>query len=470
MNAKITRMIMTAVLLLSVTSTGCTKDEQEDTLAAVEQQDTEAMSDTQAEEIREPIEDLDEAYEEILNECSKDFIGGYNVDESFLTWIYANYGKETILALANEVLLGEQNVNCWYELTGNSIHVLWLKYCQHTGLDSYVLEHVYWKECAADDKIVLDFTGDFNFAEGWPTTEHMKAQSNGIYDCFSGDLLQEMTDADIMVMNNEFTYSTGGEPLEGKSYTFRADPKDAYLLNVFGADIVSLANNHAYDYGPDALVDTMETLEEVGIPYVGAGRNLEEAKKPVYFVANGKKIAIVSATQIERSANYTKEATETAPGVLKTLNPDKYLEVIGNACKNSDYVIAFVHWGTEHEEHYGADQANLAKQYVEAGADAVIGGHTHCLQGMQYIDGVPVIYSLGNFWFTGSTIDTGVSQIIINTDGSIDFRFIPCIQSEFKTSLVTKEADKERIYDYMESISTNISIDEEGYVTDLSGE
>lgn len=466
MRAKITRKIVTAVLVVSVTCAGCTKAGEKDALA--EQPGTQEVSGTQADETREPIEDLDEAYEVILNECNKEFIGGYRIDESFLSWIHANYGKDTVLKLSNEVLLGEQDVNCWYELTGSSIHVLWLMYCQHTGLDSDALENVYWKECASEDKIVLDFTGDFNFAEGWPTTEYMKAQPNGLYDCISGDLLQEMNDADIMVMNNEFTYSDGGEPLEGKAYTFRADPRDAYLLNVFGADAVSLANNHAYDYGPDALVDTMEALEEVGIPYMGAGRNLDEAKKPVYFVANGKKIAIVSATQIERSTNFTKEATETTPGVLKTLNPDKYIEVIEKAEKNSDYVIAFVHWGTEHETHYGLDQKLLAVQFAEAGADAIVGGHTHCLQGMEYIDDVPIIFSLGNFWFTGSTIDTGISQIIINKDGSIDFRFIPCIQSEYKTSLVTEETEKERIFDYMESISANISIDEDGYITNLA--
>lgn len=66
------------------------------------------------------------------------------------------------------------------------------------------------------------------------------------------------------------------------------------------------------------LIDTIDTLEEAGIPYVGAGKDLKDAMRPVYFVANGKKIAIVSATQIERSLNYTKEATETTPGVLKT--------------------------------------------------------------------------------------------------------------------------------------------------------
>lgn len=214
-----------------------------------------------------------------------------------------------------------------------------------------------------------------------------------------------------------------------------------------------------------ALIDTIDTLEEAGIPYVGAGKDLKDAMRPVYFVANGKKIAIVSATQIERSLNYTKEATETTPGVLKTLNPDKFLKVIEEARDNSDYVIAFVHWGTEGNNYFGSDQVSLAKQFVEAGVDVIIGGHTHCLQGMEYMDGVPIIYSLGNFWFSASTLDTGLSQVIIRDDGTIDFRFLPCIQKNYKTSLVTDESEKRRIFDFMESLSVGITIDDDGYVT-----
>ena len=192
------------------------------------------------------IEDLDDAYEALLDSCSKEFIGDYRIDESFLNWVYANYGKEAVLNIAQESQ-EDQNVNVWYEETGNSIHVLWLLYCQDTGMNEEDLQQVYWKACGSEDEIVLDFTGDINFAEGWGTTEHMDGQPNGINDCFSKDLLQEMNHADIMMINNEFTYSTRGEPLAGKDYTFRADPKRVALLETFGTDIVSLANNHVYD-------------------------------------------------------------------------------------------------------------------------------------------------------------------------------------------------------------------------------
>lgn len=88
------------------------------------------------------------------------------------------------------------------------------------------------------------------------------------------------------------------------------------LLSEFGADIVSLANNHTYDYGEIGLLDTMSYLNEAGIPYVGAGKNIDEASKIVYYVVNGRKVAIISATQIERTTRYTKAATEEEPESL----------------------------------------------------------------------------------------------------------------------------------------------------------
>lgn len=410
--------------------------------------------------------DVDDEIEQILDSSTKEFIGGYTVDEAFLYWVYAQYGEDTIRQLDEALLAGTATVDLWYELTGNSIHVLWLTYCQQIGFQQYQLDNVYWKECATDNQVVLDFTGDINLAEGWSTTEYMDSQPNGIYDCFSADLLTEMQSADIMMINNEFTYSNRGTALEGKAYTFRAKPERVKNLEAFGTDIANLANNHVCDFGNDAILDTFDTLVQEGIPYVGAGRDLDEADDPVYFVANGRKIAIVAATQIERSLNYTKEATENTPGVLKTLNPDKFVTEIAQAKKQSDIVIVFVHWGTEGTDQYGSDQVALAEAFVGAGADAIIGGHTHCLQGMTYMEDVPIIYSLGNFWFSQTTLDTGLSQLVIKEDGSIRFRFIPCIQSGMVTRLVTEETEKNRIFDYMESISTGITIDEDGYVTD----
>ncbi|MDE6904647.1 MAG: CapA family protein [Lachnospiraceae bacterium] len=399
------------------------------------------------------IEEMDEAYQVILQNCTSESIGYYPVDEAFLNWLGGEYGDECILKLAEEMSSNTPKKDIWYELTGNSIHVLWLVYCSQSGFGQDCTENVEWKVCSSMSEITLEFTGDVNFSEGYVTTKHMDKSPGGIYDCFSPELLEEMNAADIMMVNNEFTYSTRGKAIPGKAYTFRADPSRVENLKVFGTDIVNVANNHVYDYGPEALLDTLETLDRAGIPHVGAGENLKEASKPYYFVCNGRKIAIVSATQIERSYNYTKEATETSPGVLKSLDPSKFVEVIKEARKNSDYVIVNIHWGTEGDSNFGRDQKNLAVSFARAGADVIIGGHTHCLQGFDFVEGVPVIYSLGNFWFSGSTQDTGLAKVTIDESGKLTLGFVPCIQKNTKTSLVRDEAERQKILDFMQKHS-----------------
>ncbi len=324
-------------------------------------------------------------------------------------------------------------------------------------------DQVIWKETASKDQIVMDFVGDICLQEGRKTVNYMDGRENGIYDCLSPDVMTELHNADLMMVNHEFVLSTKGSPLKGKAYTYRGKPGRVQVLSDMGTDIVSLANNHAYDYGAEALVETFEVLEEAQIPYVGAGRNLNEAMEPVYYVMNNKVIGIVSATQIERSTNYTKQATEDRAGVLKCLNPELFLEVIKEAESKSDYVVAYVHWGTENTPYYEEDQIALAQKFVAAGADVIIGGHTHCLQGIDYVDGVPVIYSLGNFWFNHKTLDTGISQVVIDKDGNMQFRFIPCVQTGCRTYMAEDE-ERQEIIDFMNSISGDVYIDETGLV------
>ncbi len=399
---------------------------------------------------------------------SPQFIGGYPLDESFLFWFRMKYGANALGQIAAGAADGA-DAEVWYEVSGSSIHVLWLDYCQQLGLHEAQQERVTRQDCASEDEIVISFTGDLNFDDRTGTMQNLK--NNGLDAALSPDVQELMRSADILMINNECTFSTRGEPLAGKAYTFRSDPENVSLLKQLGVSIAGIANNHVCDYGLDALTDTIATLKSAGIPYVGAGNDLDEAKKPWYFIANGRKIAFVAATQIERTYNYTKEATDTTAGVLKTLHPDKFVEVIKEAKTQSDYVIAFVHWGTEGTNYYEADQVALAEAFVQAGADAIIGGHTHCLQGMSYIGDVPVIYSLGNFWF-GSTPtdgvnkkDTAIVQLILASDGGVQFRFIPCVQQNRQTYLVTDAAEKARIIAFEQQLSDNVTIDADGYVT-----
>lgn len=410
------------------------------------------------------IADLEAEFQVILQGISKEDIAGYAVDENFLMWFAANYGEDVVRQLAWNVLDDEMELDDWYEITGESMHVLWLRYCDNTGFQSYQTENVLWMECAGPNETVISFTGDFNFAEDWYTMEAYKQNAKGLEGCITPDLIEILRDSDVLFMNNEFVYSDCTDALSGKAYTFRADLERVSLLHELGADIVSLGNNHTYDFGEEGLLDTMEVLEEAGIAYIGAGVNIEEAGKIVYVVANGKKIAFVAATEIERTTQYTKEATTTAAGVLKTNNPQRFIKIIKQAALTSDYVIAVPHWGTEGALYADSSQQRQAKLYAEAGADVIIGGHPHRLQGIAYYGDTPIAYSLGNFWFSTGTLYTTVVQVVIQADGALQLRFLPCEQKNLVTSLLTEEADKDEFYHYLAKISTNVVIDEAGNV------
>ena len=415
------------------------------------------------------IVDLTDAWDTILSNSTLAFIGGHPIDESFLAMVTSQYGDAVIEEIASYANF--QTPEIWYQLTGKSIHVLWYEYCEMTGLQSYAYDKTYVINKETTGDIVIDFTGDVSFADGIATTNYMDHQINGIYDCFSEDLLAEMKSADILMINNEFAYTDRGTPLAGKAYTFRANPSRVSLMQELGADVVSVANNHVYDYDEIGFLDTINTLNEVGMPYVGAGVNLDEARKPVYFIIAGRKIAIVAATQIERTLNYTKEATGVSPGVMKCLHPEAFCETIREAKANADYVLVFPHWGTEGNANYGADQTALARAFVEAGADAIIGGHTHCLQTVEYMDDVPIFYSLGNYWFstTGNMpadYDTGLAQIHITADGSIESYFIPCKFSAGVTSkLNSEDIAYSNIIDSLNGLSQTATIDKTGHIS-----
>ena len=321
----------------------------------------------------------------------------------------------------------------------------------------------------------LGFAGDMNLDESWVTTQALDARENGIYDCIDPALIEELNGLDVFMVNNEFTYSDRGTPTANKKYTFRAKPERAEVLQTLGTDIVLLANNHVFDYGADAFADTLSVLEEVGIPYVGAGRNLEEACKPYCFEWDGIKIAYVAATRAEKY-KLTPEATADTPGVLRCYDPERFLQVIEEAASQADYVVASVHFGTEYEAMADDAQRELAYAMIDAGADAVIGSHAHVIQGMEFYQGKPIIYNLGNFWFNGKELYSCVVELELSVDvqregeeGAVSLEevlFLPCTQYDCYTRWEQSGELRDEILSYEESISFGIEIDAEGRVTE----
>ena len=319
------------------------------------------------------------------------------------------------------------------------------------------------------EPVELLFAGDILFDPRYSIMASMLSRSGNtpeIETAFSAETLSLMRKADIFVVNNEFPYSSRGTPLPEKQFTFRADPAYAPLLTDMGADLVALANNHMYDHGKTALLDTLDTLSSLGIPYAGAGRNLEEASAPFYFTNGDIRIGFICATQIERMGNPdTKGATETEPGVFRCMNSSLLCEKIREMEETCDFTVAYLHWGTESTEKVDDWQRNLAAEVSEAGADLIIGDHPHVLQGIDTAGGVPVIYSLGNYLFNSNAQDTCLFRAVLDPASAeiLSLEFIPCRQEGCRTKVLTGE-EKERVIGYMRTQS-GVTIDDEGTVT-----
>lgn len=316
--------------------------------------------------------------------------------------------------------------------------------------------------------ITICFSGDISLADGAVTTKQWQNSGEELSKCISPELLEIMNAADVMCVNNEFTFTTRGEPTPDKAYTFRADPERVSLLLEMGVDLALLANNHVFDYGKVSILDTFDTLENAGIAYFGAGRNLEQAMEPYYVEIDGITIAFVAASRAEKY-KLTPQATETEPGILRCYDTELFLEVIKEADANADIVLACVHWGTEYSTVLEEAQLTTGKLYLDAGADAIIGSHSHCLQGMEFYDGKPIFYSLGNFWFNHKELDTMLVEVRITGEREnpqIEVAVIPALQKNYKTSILTEPSEQKELYEYLESISINVEIDENGVVAE----
>ncbi len=321
-------------------------------------------------------------------------------------------------------------------------------------------------ETADEECVTIGFAGDILFDDNYAVGNAFKNHGNSAEGVIGESLLSRMRASDIMVINNEFPYSNGGSPTEGKTFTFRARPETAQILGTMGVDLAALANNHAYDYGQQALVDSFSALRDAGIEYMGAGNNIEEASHPIYYITqSGIKIAIINATQIERLDNPdTKGATENSPGVFRCLDDSLLLERIRQAREKNAFVIVFIHWGTESTTEIDWLQRDQSKEIAQAGANLIIGAHPHILQKIDYVGDTPVVYSLGNYIFNSKTLDTCMVEATIHKDGALNLKFIPAIQA----NCTVKEASGEeasRILSEMRQMSPGITIDSSGYIS-----
>jgi poly-gamma-glutamate synthesis protein (capsule biosynthesis protein) len=311
------------------------------------------------------------------------------------------------------------------------------------------------------DNITLSFAGDVLLDNGVANVMDQKG-ANFILS----DVKPVLSSSDISMVNLECPISTRGTKAKDKQFTFRAKPSSVDALTSAGIDVVTLANNHILDFGMDAMLDTFTSLDKANIKYVGAGHDLDKASMPKYYSINGFNVAILGSSHVIPVADWA--AGKNKPGVAITYNPTRLLSEISNAKKNANIVVVYVHWGTERNTKPDTYQRNLAKKYIDSGADLVIGAHPHVLQGFEYYKGKLIAYSLGNFVFTNIKNDTMILNVKFNKDKSYTASISPCAIDNCRPVLLKDKNKQATLFNKLQQLSFGASVDKKGIISPSS--
>ncbi len=300
---------------------------------------------------------------------------------------------------------------------------------------------------------LLAFAGDVMFSDPFLASY----DKSGISAIADSEMLGFMQNADLFLINEEFPFSLRGEAMEDKQFTFRADPKYVEIFQELGVDIATVANNHALDFGRDAFCDTLDTLKNADITSIGGGYNLSEASAPAVRTIGGQTFAIFGATRVSPSATWY--ASDSQAGLFQTYDATLLNQKIAEAHTEYDHVIVFVHWGIEKNETPEDYQRSLAKGYIDAGADLVVGCHPHVLQGFEYYNGVPIIYSLGNYLFGNRDGDTVLLEAAYNGEGAPSIQLVPCKRIG---GVLSRIQHPEALFQHLTDLSFGVTVSEDG--------
>ncbi|MFL6052361.1 MAG: CapA family protein [Actinoallomurus sp.] len=279
---------------------------------------------------------------------------------------------------------------------------------------------------AKDGPITVAFAGDVHF--NGPLAARLADPATAL-----GPTTPELTRADLTMVNLETAITARGTKAP-KQFTFRAPASAFGALRSAGVDVVTMANNHAMDYGPVGLRDSLAAIRKSRFPTVGIGANAAQAYRPYYVTVKGDRLAILGATQVLDDNLVTAwTATAKKGGLASAKNVPRLVKEVRAARRKADTVIVYLHWGQEKNPCPLPQQKTLAQELVRAGADVVVGGHAHIPLGGGYTNGRYVDYGLGNFFFTApgrNDPDSGILELTL--------RKRKVLRAEWKPVFITK--------------------------------
>ncbi len=237
-------------------------------------------------------------------------------------------------------------------------------------------------------EIKLLFGGDVTLGDNYHDIANI-----GTNVGYSFQKLKPLIDSsDYFVVNLETTVteSTKRNP---KLFNFKTPKSDLAILKAGRVNAVSVANNHAYDFGKSGLFDTFDALKEYNIPYVGGGKDYNSARKALRIVIKGKKISFLAFGNNDDESSYTYLLHRREENIKAMIKIEKLV---------SDVVVVLFHFGVEMDKNPRTEEIALAHQCINSGADVVVGSHPHVVQPVEIYRGKPIAYSLGNFIFGGN--------------------------------------------------------------------
>jgi poly-gamma-glutamate synthesis protein (capsule biosynthesis protein) len=270
--------------------------------------------------------------------------------------------------------------------------------------------------------VTIAFGGDVHFEK------MLRAQLDTNATGMLAPIAPVLSSADLAVVNLETAITERGMPAP-KEFTFRAPARAFTALRAAGVDVASMANNHGLDYGPDGLTDSLAAAAFTHFPVIGIGHDAAEAYRPFRATVKGQRIAVIGATQVLDANLITAwTATDTHAGLASAKDVPRLVAAVRAARASADTVVVFLHWGIETHTCPSAAQEELAQTLVDAGADIVIGGHAHRLEGAGRLGPAFVGYGLGNFVFYtsgGPGAQSGVVLVTVTGREVDGYRFVP---------------------------------------------
>lgn len=268
---------------------------------------------------------------------------------------------------------------------------------------------------------VGDVTLGYHFNNVFAKLESDSGEAKAIAYPFSR--VKQYFESSVTIANLEGTL-TQNDKKTPKKFNFKGNLEYALCLKQASIEIANLANNHSFDYGSRGLEETFDALDKNGISYCGAGKNIEEARKPKIIEEQGLKIAFLGYADVGKDFRATDESCGVAPCL------DDYVsEDVRKAKQTADIVVVSFHFGEERMKHPTRRQKEIARKAIDSGADIVLGHHPHILQGIErYKKGI-IFYSLGNFCFGGNDNpkdkDSIIASIQVSKAGIDTFYVVP---------------------------------------------